>query len=96
MNSATGLKPSAARYRPSSRRWRRTSSISFGRSRNGRQQRRDEARQLDRDTAKYAVDQLIEDAKDAFKDIPRVVQHIETVRADLIENVGMFVIKQRG
>ena len=56
-------------------------------------QRRDEARQLGRDTAKYAVDQLIEDAKETFTDIPRVIQHIETVRADLIENFGMFVIK---
>jgi lon-related putative ATP-dependent protease len=56
-------------------------------------QRRDEVRQLSRDTAKYAVDQLIEDAKEAFNDIPRVVQHIETVRADLVENVGMFVVK---
>ena len=56
-------------------------------------ERRDEARQLGRDTAKYAVDQLIEDTKDAFKDIPRVVQHIETVRADLIENFAMFVVK---
>ena len=55
--------------------------------------RRDEARQLGRDTAKYAVDQLIEDTKEAFKDIPRVVQHIETVHADLIENFAMFVIK---
>ena len=56
-------------------------------------QRRDEVRQLNRDTAKYAVDQLIEDAKAPFKDLPRVVQHIETVRADLVENVGMFVVK---
>ena len=56
-------------------------------------QRRDEARQLGRDTAKYAVDQLIEDTKQAFTDIPRVVQHIEAVRADLIENFGMFVMK---
>jgi lon-related putative ATP-dependent protease len=58
-------------------------------------QRRDEARQLNRDTAKYAVDQLIEDAKAAFKDIPRVEQHIETVRADLVETVGMFVVKSQ-
>lgn len=56
-------------------------------------ERRDEARQLGRDTAKYAVDQLIEDTKDAFKDLPRVVQHVETVRADLIENFAMFVLK---
>jgi lon-related putative ATP-dependent protease len=56
-------------------------------------QRRDEARQLGRDTAKYAVDQLIDDTKEAFLDIPRVVQHIEAVRTDLIENFGMFVLK---
>ena len=56
-------------------------------------QRRDEVRQLNRDTAKYAVDQLIEDTKALFKDLPRVVQHIETVRADLVENVAMFIGK---
>ena len=56
-------------------------------------QRRDEVRQLNRDTAKYAVDQSIEDAKAAFTDIPRIVQHIETVRTDLVENAGMFIVK---
>ncbi len=56
-------------------------------------QRRDELRQLNRQTAKYAVDQLIEETKAAFKDIPRVVQHIEAVRADIVENVGMFIAK---
>jgi len=56
-------------------------------------QRRDELRQLNRETAKYAVDQLIEETKAAFKDALRVVQHIETVRADIVENVGMFIAK---
>jgi lon-related putative ATP-dependent protease len=56
-------------------------------------QRRDELRQLNRETAKYAVDQLIEETKATFKDVPRVVRHIETVRADLVENVGIFVAK---
>jgi lon-related putative ATP-dependent protease len=56
-------------------------------------QRRDELRQLNRETAKYAVDQLIEETKVAFKDVARVVQHIETVRADLVENVGIFIAK---
>lgn len=56
-------------------------------------QRRDEVRQLNRDTAKYAVDQLIEETKLAFQDIARVVQHIETVRTDLVENVAMLVTK---
>ena len=56
-------------------------------------QRRDELRQLNRQTAKYAVDQLIDEAKAAFKDVPRAAQHIEAVRADLVENVGIFIAK---
>jgi lon-related putative ATP-dependent protease len=56
-------------------------------------QRREDVRQLNRDTAKYAVDQLIEETKATFSDTPRVKQHIEAVRADLVENVGMFVVK---
>jgi lon-related putative ATP-dependent protease len=56
-------------------------------------ERRDEIRQLNRDTAKYAVDQFIDDAKAAFGDIPRLVRHIETVRDDLVENVAVFVVK---
>lgn len=56
-------------------------------------ERRDEIRKLNRDTSKYAVDQLIEEAKRAFGDIPRIIQHIETVRADLVENVALFIAK---
>ncbi len=53
-------------------------------------QRRDEVRALDRETAKYAVDHLIEEVSAAFADVPRVAEHIEAVRADLIENVPIF------
>ena len=53
-------------------------------------QRRDEVRALDRETAKYAVDHLIEEVSTAFADMPRVAEHIEAVRADLIENVPIF------
>lgn len=56
-------------------------------------ERRDELRRLNRETAKYAVDQLIEETKTAFKDVPRVVQHIGTVRTNLVENVGIFIAK---
>ena len=55
--------------------------------------RRDDMRQLNRDTAKFAVDQLIDETKAHFADIPRVIQHIEAVRADLVENVAIFVVK---
>ncbi|MGE5163594.1 MAG: Lon protease family protein [Sphingobacteriales bacterium] len=56
-------------------------------------ERHDEIRQLNRDTAKYAVDQLIEETKSSFVDIPRVAQHIDLVRSDLVENVAMFIMK---
>ena len=56
-------------------------------------QHRDELRQLNRDTATYAVGQLIEETKAAFKDIPRVLQHIDSVHTDVVENVVLFVAK---
>jgi len=56
-------------------------------------ERRDEVRQLNRDTASYAVNQLIEETIVLFKDLPRVVQHIEAVQTDLVENVALFVLK---
>lgn len=54
-------------------------------------QRRDETRELNRKTAKYAAGQLIDEAVAPFRDIARVVQHISAVRSDLIENVEMFL-----
>ncbi len=59
-------------------------------------QRRDDVRALNRETAKFAVDHLIEEVAAAFADLPRVAQHIDTVRADLIENVPMFVARSDG
>ena len=56
-------------------------------------ERRDELRELNRATAKYAVDQLIEETKAEFKDIPRLLDHVEAVRADLVDNVAMFILK---
>jgi lon-related putative ATP-dependent protease len=59
-------------------------------------ERRDEIRKLNRDTASYAIGQLIEDTKNDFADLPRIAQHIETVRVDLIENIGIFIAKEEG
>ena len=59
-------------------------------------QRRDDIRALNRETAKYAVDHLIEEVRGAFADIPRVAEHIEAVRADLIENVPIFASRGEG
>jgi lon-related putative ATP-dependent protease len=56
-------------------------------------ERRDEIRKLSRETARFAIGQFIETAKARFSDIPKILAHLEAIRADLIENVGMFIVK---
>ena len=58
--------------------------------------RRDEIRKLNRDSAKFAVDQLIDETKSQFGDLPRILEHIEKVRTDLVDNVGLFIAKSEG
>jgi predicted ATP-dependent protease len=58
--------------------------------------RRDALRKLNRDTAGLAIGHFIDTAKQRFIDIPKVVEHLEAIRADLIENVAMFVVKGEG
>ena len=59
-------------------------------------ERRDEIRKLNRETAKFAIGQFIDTAKAHFADIPKILAHLEAIRADLIENVAMFVVKSEG
>jgi AAA domain len=56
-------------------------------------ERREEIRKLNRETAKFAVDQQIDEAKAEFADLPRIIEHIERVRVDLIDNVAPFIGK---
>jgi lon-related putative ATP-dependent protease len=58
--------------------------------------RRDEVRKLNQETAMIAVGQSIDEAKAKVPDIPRIAEHLEAVRGDLIENVAMFVMKPEG
>ncbi len=55
--------------------------------------RRDEVRTLNRETARFAVGQLIDETKAKFNDLPRILAHLEAVRTDLIENVPIFIAK---
>ena len=59
-------------------------------------ERRDEVRTLNRETAMFAVSQIIDEAKAKFTDIARIVAHLEAVRGDLVDNVPMFVAKSEG
>jgi lon-related putative ATP-dependent protease len=58
-------------------------------------QRRTDVRALNRETTQNAVGHLIDEIKSRFQDLPRVLEHLEHVRADLVENVGLFVPPQQ-
>jgi lon-related putative ATP-dependent protease len=54
-------------------------------------ERRDEARALDRDTARFAVGHSIDETKTGFADLPVALEHLEAMRNDLLDNVGVFI-----
>lgn len=55
---------------------------------------RQEVRALDRETARFAVGHSIDELKARFSDIARIVEYLETVRDDLIQNVGLFSARE--
>lgn len=57
---------------------------------------RDEIRKLNRASAKFAVDQLLDETNARFADLPRILEHIEKVRIDLVENVSTLLLKSEG
>ena len=57
-------------------------------------EQRDAVRALDRDTARFAIAQPIEECKAQFADLPKVVQHLEAIQADILENVALFIAPQ--
>jgi len=59
-------------------------------------ERREKLRKLNRETASYAVHQLIEETKETFRDLPKVLEHIDAVRDHIVENVETFVQNTEG
>lgn len=57
-------------------------------------EQRDALRELDRETARFAIAQPIEECKAKFADLPKVVQHLEAIQADILENVALFINPQ--
>ncbi|MBL8673957.1 MAG: AAA family ATPase, partial [Rhodospirillales bacterium] len=53
-------------------------------------ERRGKVRALDREFATLVVDQALADARNAFGTLPAVVAHLDAVRADMVENAGLF------
>jgi len=54
-------------------------------------ERREEARTLDRDTARFAVSHSIDETKTHFADLPVALEHLDAMRNDLLDNVGVFI-----
>ncbi|TAM52113.1 MAG: ATP-binding protein [Paraburkholderia sp.] len=53
-------------------------------------ERREQLRALNRETAMASVARPIAQIKQAFADLPRVLEYLEAVRVDVLDNVGMF------
>ncbi len=55
--------------------------------------RRDDIRKLNRDTAMFAVGQSIDEVRAKCADLPRIIEHLEAARGDLVDNVMLFAMK---
>jgi predicted ATP-dependent protease len=53
-------------------------------------EQREAVRNLDRETAQFATATPFDEAKAQFSDLPKVLQHVDAMRADLLENVQLF------
>jgi lon-related putative ATP-dependent protease len=54
-------------------------------------EQRDAIRALDRETARYTINQPIEELKAGYADVPKALDYIEAMQADLLENVQFFL-----
>ena len=54
-------------------------------------EQRDAVRNLDRETAEFAMSRVFNDLRGHFADLPRLIEHIGTIHADLLDNVQAFV-----
>jgi len=54
-------------------------------------EQRDAVRALDRDTAQVAIAQPFDELKSAFADLLPLIGHIEATRADILENLPLFL-----
>lgn len=59
-------------------------------------ERRDAVFALDQETARFAINQEIEEARAGFTELPRVLDHIEAVRDDILRHVPLFLAQPEG
>lgn len=54
-------------------------------------EQRDALRELNREVTALTIDQPIDKLKDSFADVPKVPEHLEAVREDLLDNVHILL-----
>lgn len=52
---------------------------------------RQKLRQLEHDVAGLAVTGLIDELRQKYKDIPAIIEHLASMQADIVDNVGLFL-----
>jgi lon-related putative ATP-dependent protease len=55
---------------------------------------RDAVRELDRETARLAISQPFEECRAQFADLPKVLEHLDAIGADLLENIALLINPQ--
>lgn len=53
-------------------------------------------RQLEHDVAGLAVTGLVDELKQKYQHIPEVLEHLDRMRADIVDNVGLFLSQHDG
>ncbi len=57
--------------------------------------RRNHTRRLNQETARGAVGHLIEEIRGQFADLPRILEHLSRIEADLVDNIGFLLAQQQ-
>ena len=57
-------------------------------------EQRDAVRELDRETARATIAQPIDECRAQFADLPKVLEHIDAIQADILDNVALFINPQ--
>ena len=59
-------------------------------------ERRDAVNALSQETARFAINQEIDELRSAFAELPQVLDHIEAVRNDVLQHVQLFLGQPEG
>jgi lon-related putative ATP-dependent protease len=57
-------------------------------------EQRDAVRELDRETARLAIAPPMQECRSQFADLPKVLEHLDAIQADILDNIALFIAPQ--